>query len=201
MWAATYGSPPNLFQELEHEALVSLLPPVTGRTVLDLGCGGGRTASALLERGATRVVGVDRSRPMLRRAAGSGSAAVWAEADATRLPLADVAVDLVVSTLMFGHIAALQDAIGEAVRVLRPGGHLVISDFHPQATLSGCQRTVVDPATGRECVFEQHLHLLSDYVAVFEPLGVVIEALREPCHDGTPVAFVMRARKLRDDDR
>ena len=201
MWAATYGSPPNLFQTIEHEAFVSLLPRVTGCTVLDLGCGSGRTASTLLGCGATRVVGVDRSRPMLCRAADSSVAALWVEADAIRLPLPDVAVDVVVSTLMFGHIGRLQEAIGEAVRVLRPGGHLVVSDFHPQATLSGWQRAVVDPVTGRECVFEQHLHLLSDYVAALEPLGVVVEALREPCHEGTPVAFVLRARKRQDGDR
>jgi hypothetical protein len=72
---------------------------------------------------------------------------------------------------------------------------LLVSDFHPCATLRGWQRTVADPATGREFAIEQHAHLLSEYLTEFGRLGIVVEALQEPCYDAFPVAFVLRARK------
>ena len=196
MWAPSYGNPPNRFQQIEHDALTALLPPVHGCTVLDLGCGTGRTTMTLLDRGAALVVGVDRSRPMLRRAVdGGGRDARWLVADAAAVPLADSAIDVVVCGLMLGHVMDLRGPIDEVARVLRPGGALVVSDFHPLATLRGWRRTVTDPATGREHEFEQHTHLLSDYADAFERHRMVIEALREPRHDGQSVAFVLRARK------
>ncbi len=199
MWAPTYGDPPNTFQQLEHEALTTLLPPVHGCTVLDLGCGTGRTTTTLLDRGATLVVGIDRSRPMLRRAVDGGPRpAHWLQADAAAVPLADGVVDLVVCGLMLGHVEDLRRPIDEMARVLRPGGALVVSDFHPAATIRGWRRTVMDPVSGREHEFEQHAHLLSDYADAFARHGIAMEALREPSHEGQAVAFVLRARKPMD---
>ena len=199
MWAPTYASPPNLFQQLEHEALTALLPRLAGCVALDLGCGTGRTTMTLLDRGAARVVGVDRSRPMLLRAVSCAPrAASVIQADAGRLPVADSSVDVVVSGLMFGHVADLRGAIDEVARVLRPSGTLLVSDFHPDATRAGWHRTFMDPTSGREHRFEQHLHTLNDYAAAFERHGIVIEAIQEARHEQTPVVFVLRARTRGD---
>ncbi len=46
-----------------------------------------------------------------------------------RLPFADAAFDVVVSTSVFHYFRRPQDALGEARRVLRPGGRLVITDW------------------------------------------------------------------------
>src|SRR5688500_4442386 len=55
-------------QALEQPLFVSLLPDVTGKRVLDLGCGVGQLALYLAQAGAAEVVGVDLSRRMLARA-------------------------------------------------------------------------------------------------------------------------------------
>src|SRR5690348_13050963 len=47
-----------------------------------------------------------------------------------RLPLAGGTVDLVVCALALCHLPDLPPAFAEFARVLRPGGHLVVSDAH-----------------------------------------------------------------------
>src|SRR5258707_10447274 len=68
LWAESY--PPyahNRLMQIEQAAMLRLLPPLAGRSVLDLACGTGRYARIALECGAARVVGVDNSAAMLRR--------------------------------------------------------------------------------------------------------------------------------------
>ena len=74
-WAPSY--PPrahNALMHVEEKAVTGLLPDVSGCTVLDAGSGTGRYVRLLNDRGATRVVGVDSSMAMLRRADSCGMA-------------------------------------------------------------------------------------------------------------------------------
>ena len=85
-WAPTY--PPyahNSLMDVEQTAVLELLPPVSGRTVLDAGCGTGRYMRLLTALGA-RVVGVDLSAAMASRAHALNLAV--ALADMAALPLA-----------------------------------------------------------------------------------------------------------------
>src|SRR5262249_37374499 len=101
--------------------------PLTGRRVLDLGCGKGRFARALARDGAW-VVGLDRSAAMLAARAASGLERV--KGSARRLPLASAAFDAVVAVEVFEHIprAAADEVRAEPPRVRRPGGTLAIID-------------------------------------------------------------------------
>ena len=103
-----------------------------GDRVLDLGFGGGLTFAPLWQRGAT-VVGVDRAEDMVAAArtrfadaAASGRLELHA-GDVERLPLADGAIDrvLTVNTVYFwpDPVAAFR----EVRRVLAPGGRLVVA--------------------------------------------------------------------------
>jgi ubiquinone/menaquinone biosynthesis C-methylase UbiE len=51
------------------------------------------------------------------------------QADATALPFGDASFDVVLSWIMLHHTVAWEDALAEAVRVLRPGGRLVAYDL------------------------------------------------------------------------
>lgn len=159
--------------------------------MLDAGGGKGRVAALALARGARRAVTADFSPAMLAGARPRERVA----ADVRALPFRDGAFDVVVCALVLGHVADLDRALDALAAVLRPGGRLLISDFHPFATLRGWQRTFTDER-GRSHAIEQHLHLFSDYVDAFGRLGLVLEALEEPRWEGSPVVFVMRARKL-----
>ena len=51
---------------LEQPAMAKLLPDLTGKSVLDLGCGYGHNCLDFISRGADRVVGIDISEKMLK---------------------------------------------------------------------------------------------------------------------------------------
>ena len=106
--------------------------------VLDVCCGTGDLGLAVLARGlAARLIACDSSGPMLARARRklarahrTGRAAVL-ESDALALPLADGCVDAVVCGFGLRNLSDPRRGAAEMIRVLRPGGVLVILEFHP----------------------------------------------------------------------
>ena len=104
-------------------ALIEKLGPVGGKRILDLGCGKGRFARRLSELGA-EVYGLDLSASMI--AGASGIARV--RGSARRLPFRSETFDAVIAVEVFEHLIDVSEAIGEARRVLRPGGTLLVVD-------------------------------------------------------------------------
>lgn len=96
--------------------------------VLDLGCGPGKVAGALLSR-AKRVVGLDFSIAMLSQLGRKHHEIQRVCADAVELPIKDRSFDAVVNSglLIHLHRPELLRLMGEVRRVLRPGG-LFVSD-------------------------------------------------------------------------
>jgi ubiquinone/menaquinone biosynthesis C-methylase UbiE len=98
-------------------------------TLLDLACGMGRHSVPLSESGYD-VIGLDRSRVLLRVANDASSSVSWVRGDTRAVPIADESVDGVVN--MFSSLGYFEDesenyrVLAEAARVLRPGGRLVI---------------------------------------------------------------------------
>jgi ubiquinone/menaquinone biosynthesis C-methylase UbiE len=99
-----------------------------GRRVLDIGCGTGRLAEALAERGA-RVWAVEPS-PEMAALARKRFANVKA-APAERLPFKDGWFDRAVMWLVL-HLVERPRALAEALRVLGPDGRLVVATFDPE---------------------------------------------------------------------
>ena len=94
---------------------------------LDVGCGSGLSTVALAEI-ARRVVGVDASSEMLALAP-TDARVSYAVAPAEVLPFGDDAFDLLTTSQAF-HWFDRDGFLGEARRVLRPGGHLVVYDHY-----------------------------------------------------------------------
>lgn len=123
----------------EWPRLRSFIPNLTGRRVLDLGCGFGWFARWAKEQGAEAVHGVDISQNMLERARRlseegkhDGITYQLADLDGLRLPERDNgAYDMVFSSLAFHYLEHLPDLIGEAHRVLKQQGRFVFSVEHP----------------------------------------------------------------------
>ena len=102
-------------------------------TVGDLGCGTG-TVSAALAPFVARVVAVDGSAPMLQAA--KKRLQQFDNVDLRRgeleaLPIDDARLDAATLMLVLHHLPEPERALAEAVRVLKPGGRLVLVDMLP----------------------------------------------------------------------
>lgn len=107
-----------------------------GATVIDIGCGAGMDLLLAARRtGPTgRAIGIDMTEAMRRRAsqgaAMSGLAHVEVRnGDATRLPVDDQSVDVVISNGVLNLVPEKERAVAEIARVLKPGGRLQIADI------------------------------------------------------------------------
>jgi len=106
-----------------------------GMRVLDAGCGSGRHLCEAFRTPGTAVAGVDLNWDDLHKAKGilsllaaeNDSNWIIARADVTKLPFADGCFDAVVCSEVLEHIAKNRAAIGELLRVLKPGGDLVVT--------------------------------------------------------------------------
>jgi ubiquinone/menaquinone biosynthesis C-methylase UbiE len=122
----------NRFARQRLANVLSLLPPLAGRTLVDIGCGMG-TFTIEAARAGGRAIGVDFAPEALPAAAAVARAeqtdrAWFARADAVRLPLRDGSADVVVAADLTEHLddATLDGVLRDAARVLAPGGTLVL---------------------------------------------------------------------------
>nr|WP_269449967.1 class I SAM-dependent methyltransferase [Auraticoccus cholistanensis] len=144
---------------------------------LDAACGTGRLTRHLAAR--HRVVGVDSSPDMLRRAAARLPGVDLRLGELDRLPVADDAVDLVASTLALSHVGDLAAVMAEFARVLRPGGDLLVSDVHHELVLRGSVVHALGP-DGEPGLVPTYRHTPGDFLRAALPAGFRVLACEEP---------------------
>ncbi len=138
-------------------AILGAIPAPSPR-LLDLGAGTGRIGGTFVAAG-DDYVGVDLSPGMLREfaARADGHAPALAQADGERLPFGDAAFDAVLLIQVFGGMRGWRRVLGEARRVLRPSGALILG-------------RAVAPADGVDARLRERLAL------ILRELGVTHEA-------------------------
>lgn len=115
-WATATGPDPR---ELAFEAVAEMR---AGR-VLEVGCGRGELAERILREVGAEVTAVDQSERMVALTRERGVDARLGDVQA--LPFPDASFDCAVAARMLYHVPDLDRALGELVRVPRPGGRLV----------------------------------------------------------------------------
>ena len=114
-----------------------IAPHVVGTQVLDVGCGGGRVATGLSAALPIIIVGVDPSASQIKRLgrhARTNAAVTGTRAWGESLPFADNSFDTVISSCAWKHWPVPEDGVAECLRVLRPGGALVIVEIDGTST-------------------------------------------------------------------
>jgi arsenite methyltransferase len=111
------------------EGLLDLLAPESGWRVLDVGCGPGIFAEALLQRGCRPTL-VDFAPSMLERAQGrlGDRAEGYVQADAAAVPLPDGAFDAACLVQVLEYVDDPVATLREAARLVRPGGVVLAAD-------------------------------------------------------------------------
>jgi ubiquinone/menaquinone biosynthesis C-methylase UbiE len=177
-WAETYDQPGNQLVDLEQPVVHEILQSLPAGLALDVACGTGRHTRYLAQLG-HRVIGVDSAPAMLDRAAANVPGASLAQAELHQLPIPDHTVDVIVCALALTHVPDLAAALTEFARVLRPGGHLVISDSRGLFGYFGTP-VPVHTSDGGLGVLPHWNRLTSDYLAAALPLGLQVRRCVEP---------------------
>ncbi|THV40154.1 class I SAM-dependent methyltransferase [Glycomyces buryatensis] len=173
---------------IDRPAMLELAGDVTGQRVLDIGCGPGHYAAALIERGA-EVVGVDGSEVLLahaRKRLGEGVELLRHDLEAPLHFASDASFDAIVCALVYHHIHDRKQLLAEFLRVLRPGGRLLLSTTHPSADWrwaggSYFSQDWIDlpSASGKLSIHYQRMTVES-LLGEFLGAGFVLERLVEP---------------------
>jgi ubiquinone/menaquinone biosynthesis C-methylase UbiE len=208
-WAPLYPpSAHNPLMRAEQDAMVEQWPEVAGRRALDLACGTGRYSQLLADARAAQIIAMDFCLPMLRQV----SVGERVCGSMMHLPFAAETFDAVISGLALGHASSVYAWMAEVSRVLRPGGTLLYSDFHPEAARAGLTRSFKDQDARTCTVPHQSFHLalqLQAAAAADLTVDIVREVrvgvdLKEAFPkseefyrqwDGLPIVLVVRARK------
>lgn len=190
------------------EQFLGELPP--GARVLDVGCGGGHIPIMLAQaRADLQLTGIDLVEPQVlrarRRSVHLRERLHFELGDALDLRYPDASFDGVLSVTSVKHWQPRERGLAECLRVLRPGGPLLIAEVDRACTLDSVRRRILAPSAlprflwpialpmirtfifGRGVDLDECRALLAD-----QPLEKV-EVSRIPEHPG----IVMRGRRLR----
>lgn len=196
--------------DFEFPAMTELIPNGEGKRILDAGCGHGRYAEWLIERGAD-VLAVDNNTEMLEQAGRRiGDRAAVRRADITEpLEFADDSeFDGVICGLSLHYVEDWRQAFTEFARILRPGGFLVFSAHHPvdeylafeaENYFEVEQERMTWSASGEEVEVPFYRRPFSEVINPLIETGFQLDELVEPKPNGTfkekkPDSYEKRSR-------
>lgn len=121
----------SLFSDRVRGRAFSIANIQSGKVAADIGCGTGFITEGLIRKG-LKVIAVDQSEEMLnemRRKFQRIDAIDYRRGESENLPVEDESVDYVFANMYLHHVDSPGVAIREMVRILRPGGKIVITDL------------------------------------------------------------------------
>ena len=159
-----------------------------GATAADVGTGAGHLAVALAERG-VRVAAIDASEPMLAHVAQNASRAGVAHlvvpiaSDAQRLELPSATCDVVVAVGLLPWVQQPKLALGEIVRITKPGGYVIVTMDNARSLARGLDPGWHESARGffttiRRLVARHSLEAPPDQWPAVAGLSDVVQLLR-----------------------
>ncbi len=197
-WAASYDEQPNPIVALQERILRPLLPDTPGKTVLDLGCGTGRTLRLWQQTKPRHLIGADFSREMLANSRSSTDLLI--ECDCCALPLRDSSVDVASCCLTLGYIPDLSSLARELSRLMKPEGLLFLSELHPETTTRFGWRRGFSTATEKVTIQSRAVPI-SEVLEIFSEAGFEADIFLEPTFREPERKIFASCGRIRDFDR
>jgi SAM-dependent methyltransferase len=192
-WAEFYDDTPNPLVALDRRHTLGCLQVQQAERVLDAGCGTGVHLLSLVRAGGSPV-GIDLSREMLRVAQGRVPGVPLAQADMNRgLPVDRGVFDAFMCSLVSEHLTNLRMLFTEAFAVVRSGGRMVFSAFHPEMAAVGIEANF--EVGGQEYRLGAEPHTVADYVDHIHDAGFRDVRCSEYCVDAALVDDIPWAQK------
>lgn len=188
---------------LTDEAVLNVIGPCSGITILDAGCGEGYLSRALAQQG-TRVIGLDTCEELVGSArrveTESGRGINYYTGNVNDIPIADGHCDVVVCNHLINDLQNISAPFCEFARVTREGGRLIILMLHPCFYGSHAERSISSSYPTPDEYFrvrtvEQHFAVsgivsptpvkmwfrpLEEYVSELRKAGFFVTSLTEP---------------------
>ena len=123
-----------------------MLPDLSGKRLLDLGCGFGWHCRYAAEQGAASVVGIDLSAKMLQEARAKKTSPVieYIQTAIEQYDFPENSFDVVISSLALHYLESFTAIAAKCSRCLKQGGFFIFSVEHPIFTAEGSQRWCYD---------------------------------------------------------
>ena len=191
-WSKFYDTKWNTLIAVEERYSLDMLDSLAGETALDVGAGTGRLALKLARR-EWKVTALDPNLDMLEiaeRAATQENLPIRFIHSPleTGLPVPTRAFDLVVCALTLCHVPDLRGAIQEFHRALAPGGHLLITDVHPDFISAGMPTQFVEHDVTYHLPNEPHAR--DDYLQAITDTGLRLSTVLDIPGREIPGGFV-----------
>jgi SAM-dependent methyltransferase len=121
---------------VEDPAILTVLPDLMGKSVLDLGSGFGDFCRTARDRGAVKVIGVEISRRMLdvAKTRTSDQLIEYVHKAIEDYVIEPQAFDLIISRLTLHYVRDYEPVVRSVFKGLRPGGSFIFSIGHPMCT-------------------------------------------------------------------
>lgn len=174
IWAQQYDAQPdNLMLALESSVFTGLLrhTSLKDKVVADIGCGTGRHWEEILAHAPLNIYGYDVSIGMLAKLKEKyPSRDIYQLHDHLLPQLEDASCDMIISTLTIAHIKNIDEALTEWCRVLKPGGEIIITDYHPDALANNGDRAFVHK--NKLISIKNYVHSLERLKTLLQQLGL-----------------------------
>jgi len=198
LWAADYDSQPdNMMLAWDEEIFSNLINNMDlhNKIIADIGCGTGRHWNKILERKPKRLIGFDVSEGMLKMLKEKFPMAETRHLKNDQLEeLENESCDIIFSTLTIAHIENAEKALHEWNRILRSGGEIIITDFHPTALAKGGKRTFNH--NGKTIAVKNYVHSINKLKDIARQLHLEVFRLIEKLIDQSARPFYEKQNAL-----
>ena len=198
MWAEIYDSgDDNLVFKMEEEIFNDLVGGLnlSGKVILDYGCGNGRNLKRLTSYKAAKIIACDISPKMLEQLKikypGFETHLIKSN---SMLPFEHGTIDFILSTLVAAHIKDLRKVFSNWNNLLKPEGIIFISDLHPAILSAGGKRTF--EKNGKTYQIKNYIHSVENIKKHLGLLNLEVIGFKESYISKSSIDFYQKKNAL-----